>query len=144
MAYAGERLHRYIYHKAYRDKQFFESHRPAEYKSLAQLVGEENPGIRLVSGQYHVFDKSEIELLSSVLPWYMHNLVKLPFFFMYMRVGHVGRYKLVGPDRWAARALGYILEEDITKEKWELSGSEMRQLLSSFKTLIIVSLSISL
>jgi len=143
MAYIGERLHRYIYHKAYKDKQFFESHRPAEYKSLAQLVSEENPGIRLVSGQYHVFDKSEIELLSSVLPWYMRNLVKLPFFFVYMRIGHMGYYKLAGPDRWAARALGYILEEDIAKEKWELSGSEMRRLLSPFKTLIIVSLSIS-
>jgi len=144
MAYSGERLHRYIYHKAYRDKQFFESLRPAEYKSLSMLLEEDEPGVRLASGQYYMFSREDLETLRNMLPWYLHSLVKLPFFFIYSRTGHVGSYKLVGPDRWAARAIGYILEGDLAQEKWELSGSEMERLLASFKSLIIVSLSISL
>ncbi|KSW11770.1 hypothetical protein CF15_02885 [Pyrodictium occultum] len=140
---AADKLYLHLYRRIHMDKQFFSSIRPVEYKPLSVLLEEEKPSVRLASGSRHVLDRDDLERLRQRLPWYMHSLVKLPFYFIYSRVGEVGQYRLAGPDKWAAKALGLLLAGDITVEKWRLTRSEMARLLSSFKTLIIVSLSIS-
>jgi uncharacterized protein (UPF0216 family) len=144
MAQPSDRLFRRIYQRVVRDRSFFESIVPAEYKTLYNLLEEREPRVRLASGLYHHFDPYELKLLADMLPWYVHRLVRLPWIFTYRRETWGGRYYLKGPDNWAARALNYLLAGDIAREKWVLTVDEMYRLLRGFKSLIIVFIEVKI
>ncbi len=135
-----EKIWRIIYTKVYREEQFFKNNTPREYKSLRELLESPNPGIYLVSGIFHSFDKNELDRMARMLPWYVHRLVKFPWVFLYRRSNVTRYFELVRPDAWAARALHYILRGSLAGELWEIRDIEMHKLLSLFKTLIMVSI----
>ncbi len=135
-----DKIWRIIYTKIYREEQFFKETMPREYKSLYELRNSINPGVFLSSGVFHSFDKDDVNRASSIIPWYIHRLVKFPWVFRYRRSGDTRYFELVKPDRWAARALHYVLRGSLTGELWEIRDVELQRLLSLFKTLIIVSL----
>lgn len=141
---AGSRALEYLYRRMYMEKRVFQGYRPGEYRRLEELLAESEPAIRLVSGQLHRFRREELARLNDVLPWFLRGFARLPLFFTYKRIGYRGVYRLAGPDRWAARIVNYILHSDFSREKWELTPSEMKLLLSKFKSLIIISLDINL
>lgn len=141
--YTG-RLRRMLMKKLYEDKRRFEQVLPREYKRLSELLEDPSPGVYLVSGDWHGFDESELKHLAEELPWYLHGLVKLPWVFSYRRLGFKSSYRLVGPDKWAARALHYLYEGSISGELWELDSWRFPRLLRSYKSLIFVVLNIEL
>ncbi len=131
-----------IYQKVVRDKVFFESIIPSEYKPLSQLLEETTPFVRLYSGDKHYFEKTELELLANILPWYTHRLVHLPWVFAYRRTAWGGRFYVHGTGgivSWTRRALGYILNGSLAIERESLNVDEMKKLLTLFKSLIIVT-----
>ncbi len=137
---SADKIWRIIYTKVYREEQFFKNNTPREYRSLRELLESPNPGVYLVSGIFHSFDKDELERMARILPWYIHRLVKFPWVFLYKRSGTTRHFELVKPDTWAARALHYILRGSLAGELWEIRDIEMHKLLSLFKTLIMVSI----
>ena len=140
----SDRVFRRIYQRVVRDRAFFESVIPLEYRSLHSMLGDPQPRVRLASGAYHYFDPDEVRLLASSLPWYTHRLVRLPWLFTYRREAWGGRYYLRGPDSWAARALSHLLGGSIAEERWVLSADEMLKLLRGFKSLIMVFIELEL
>lgn len=141
---AGSRAFEYLYRRIYMEKRIFQGYRPGEYRKLEELLAEEEPAVRLVSGQLHRFRREELSKLNDALPWFLRGFVRLPFFFTYRRIGYRGVYRLAGPDRWAARILSYVLDSDFSREKWELTPTEMKKLISKFKSLVIISLDVDL
>ncbi len=105
---------------------------------MQELLSMERPAVRLSSGRLHELEREELERLASMLPWYLHRLVRLPWVFVYRREYWGGRFYLRGPDSWAARALSILLGGRVSSEKRILTVDEMGRLLRSFKTLIIV------
>jgi len=137
-------LRRFLLKKLYNEKKRFEQMVPSEYKSLRELMEEVIPSVRLVSGDFHVFDRRELEQLADDIPWYLHGLVRLPWVFSYRRLGFKHVYKLEAPGRWAARALNYILEGDVGGEVWEVDAWRFPRLLRRYKSLILVILRIDI
>jgi uncharacterized protein (UPF0216 family) len=140
---ARDKLIQGLYRRLYMEKKAFEVYRPAEYRRLVDLLECDRPGVMLLSGQYHEFRKEELVRLSDDIPWFLRSFTRLPFFFIYRRISGIGVYRLAGPDRWAARVLHQLLHGDFSGEIWELSSSDMRRLLSRYKSLIIISLDVS-
>ena len=131
---------RRLYSRLVRDHAFFESIVPAEYRTLYELLQAGRPSVRLASGERHYMDRVELEHLARQLPWYVHRLVTLPWVFTYRREYWGGRFYLRNPDPWPARAISYLLTGNLASEKRELTVEDMRRLLRSFKTLIIVTI----
>jgi uncharacterized protein (UPF0216 family) len=135
---------RIIYTKVKREEIMSRQSIPREYKNLYELLNMEKPGVFLQSGLFHSFDKSDLDNARSLIPWYLHRLVKFPWVFIYRRSGVSRYFELVKPDQWAARALNYILNGDLGGVVWEINESQMMKLLLLFKTLIIVLLNYNL
>ncbi|MET1101753.1 MAG: DUF61 family protein, partial [Pyrodictiaceae archaeon] len=89
------------------EKRKLEQTSPLEYKTLYELLESPQPSIRLTSGDLHRISRRELLRLASILPWYLHRLVKLPLVFKYKRSYWDARFILLNNDRWSARALGY-------------------------------------
>ncbi len=138
------RLKRAIIRKVYGDKAAFERSMPAEYRRLNELIEDPQPCVRLRSGSSYCFRADELKKLLINTPWFLHSFIKLPWVFNYRRLGYVAVYRLVGPDRWAARTLNLLLEGDLGGEKWEVRPGEFYRLLRDYKSLIIVVLSVDL
>ncbi|GEM_PF-3421643 len=138
----SDRLRRLLAKKLYEEKKRFEMMVPAEYRTLRELLEEEVPSVRLVSGDYHVFDRRDLEALASDLPWYIRGFIRLPWLFSYRRAGFKQVYRLEAPGRWVARALNYIFEGDIGGELWEVDAWRFPRLLRRYKSLILVILHI--
>ena len=139
-----ERTLRSIVGKLRRDKKTFEQSIPSEYKTLKTLLTEIDPGVKLASGDYYRIKRADVERLSKDLPWFLHNLVRLPMVFTYKKVGEMATFKLITPSKWTMRALGYLLEGDLTKTLFEIQPSTMSKLINKYKSLIIVVLSIDI
>ncbi len=139
-----ERTLRSIIGKLQRDKKVFEQSIPTEYKTLKNLLSEINPGVKLASGEYYKIKREDIERLSEDLPWFLHNLVRLPLVFTYRKMGETATFRLITPSKWTMRALGYLLEGDLTKMLLEIQPSTMSRLINRYKSLIIVVLSIDI
>jgi len=140
----AERLRRLIVRRLLEDRKRFEGIMPAEYRRLTELLEDPDPGVRLVSGDFHRFRRDELEALSRDLPWYLRGLVRLPWVFVYQRVGFKHVYRLKAPDQWAARALNYLFVGDVAGEKWEVDAWSFPRLLRRYKSLILVVLYIGL
>jgi hypothetical protein len=142
--YGDERLRRLLLRRLYEEKIKFEQMIPSEYRRLDELLEDPDPGVRLVSGEWYRFSNDDLKRLADDLPWYLRGLVKLPWVFRYQRTGFRSIYRLVGPDRWAARALHYLYEGDIGGELWEVEAWRFTRLLRRYKSLILVVLNIEL
>jgi len=141
----SDRLLRHLYRRLYSEKRFYESMVPVEYVRLRDVLeGLVEPRVRLQGGGFHELRVEEARVLGERLPWYLHWFVKLPWVFSYSRSSGYGVYRLVGPDRWAARALNYLFTGELGGEMWEVKGWEIGRLLRSYKSLIIVLLNIRL
>jgi len=140
MAGAGSRVAQYLYRRIYQEKQLLSKLRPKEYRRLEEILAANDTCIVLVSGDKHCMDRSELEKLWARIPRYLRGFVKLPFHFIYSRHGTLGVYRLQGPDKWAARIIGYLLRGDIGFEAWEIGRDEMLRLLEDFRSLILISI----
>lgn len=58
--------------------QTMNQHLPARRKSLADLLDEENPGIKGKDNTFFVMDRPELELISSSIPRFLWQRIRLP------------------------------------------------------------------
>ncbi|WP_167827819.1 DUF61 family protein [Pyrolobus fumarii] len=138
-----ERDIRYIYDRVLRDARRILGAWPAEQKPISRLLREEKPLIRLVGGGTHLLDRGELEDMASRIPWFMHELVRLPIVIVYRRIAGSGVYRVEG-DVWAARAVSVLLGGGYWEEKWELSYEEVSELIKRYKTLFFVTIRVEI
>lgn len=60
--------------------QTLNRHLPKKRKTLRELLGEDKPGVAAMDGSTHVFDKKELEKLSSMLEDWEHDKLRLPIY----------------------------------------------------------------
>ncbi len=135
-----DRSARRLYERIVREASRILASMPAEHKSIAELLEEDEPSIRLADGTRHRIDESELQSMAERIPWYMRGLVKLPIIIIYER-GEKPRYTVDG-DVWAARAVSALLGGDPLVEKRELTLEEVEELIRRYKTLVFVTIRI--
>ena len=139
MSVSSDRDLQRILNTFYHEKRKFSLLLPARFKTLDILLRENNPYIPLISGEKHYIDAEEIKELASLIPWYMHRYVELPFLFNYKRTAWGSVFILANKNaRWNARALGIIFHGRLSVEKKKLLVDEIKILISRFKSLVFI------
>ena len=130
------KVFRDVYTRYLRDVRTLSGLMPAEYRSLAELLEEYTPGIRLRDGSIHLFSRDELERMASQLPWYLHGLVKLPL----VVVKEGDHYRLVC-DKWSLRAASLLLRGELALNPDPLLRlGEVERLIDEYHSLVFVTL----
>ncbi|MCE4601355.1 MAG: DUF61 family protein [Desulfurococcales archaeon] len=137
---AGE-LRKYVERKYREELRRLSSYWPAEYLTLREL----RDGKRLVklqTGETHALAEDEVERLLEAVPFYFHDLVRIPITLRYEKVGGVARYRVLG-DRWQRRLVEILLTGNYSyRGLEELSVEEFIRLLRMYKSLVFVSVTL--
>ncbi len=115
---------------------------PAEFITLEDLYRGRRQ-IRLHSGEVHVFDDSEVDRILGEVPQYIWGLVRVPLLLHYIKYedGTI-RYKVSG-DVWQRRLAELLISGTLSSTGIsELSVSSFARLISRYKTMVFVSISI--
>ena len=132
----SDRLFTNIYTRYVRDVQVITGLMPAEYKTLSELLSEEKPAIRLRDGSRHDISREELERLASIVPWYIHSLVKIPI--VVVKIGDTYR---LACDRWCMRAVELVLGKDMSLDPDpRLRLGEVEELVRGFKSIVFITI----
>jgi uncharacterized protein (UPF0216 family) len=78
MAFSGERSPFGDKKMLVKTIQTLNQHLPSKRLTLAELMAMEKPGIKGKDNTFYVMDKSELELISTALPRFLWNRLRLP------------------------------------------------------------------
>ncbi|MCS7368604.1 MAG: DUF61 family protein [archaeon GBS-70-058] len=101
------------------DIERINSHLPAEYKTLREIVSSNPPSVKARDGSDIIIDREDLNFLSEVLPSDLHEKLRLPLVFVRRMDLGVGIYELVGGVVEAYTVLR-IMGENISIDKVSL------------------------
>jgi uncharacterized protein (UPF0216 family) len=95
------------------------SHLPAEYKTLREIVSSNLPSVKARDGSDIIIDREDLDILGKVLPPELHEKLKLPLVFVRRMDLGVGAYELVGGIVEAFTVLR-VMGENVSMDKVSL------------------------
>lgn len=95
--------------------QTLNRHLPAKRLTLKELLSLAKPGIKTLDGSTHSFDKKELERLSSIVPEYEHNRLRLPIYLEMSSSMERGAIKISG--RIECMVINTVLHEGEKREE---------------------------
>src|SRR3990170_6172630 len=90
--------------------QTLNRHLPVKRKTLKELLFEDKPAVRNLDGSIHYFDKKELEKLTSIVPQWEHDKLRLPIYLEMSSTMERGTINISG--RIECRIINEILHED--------------------------------
>ncbi len=135
------RSYNVIYRRVVHETRSLTGLLPRERIKLSEALDMYTPCVALRSGEEHCFSKEELILLSENLPWYLHELARLPFV---LRKEKNNIFRVLG-DEWDKRIIYFLLYRKLSVEGVEeLKEREAIQLIKKYRTLVFTTLSLDL
>ena len=97
--------------------QTLNRHLPVKRKTLKELLSEDKPAVKNLDGSIHCFDKKELEKLTSIVPQWEHDKLRLPIYLEMSSTMERGAIKISG--RIECRIINEILHEGEEERKAE-------------------------
>ena len=76
--------------------QTLNRHLPVKRKTLKELLSEDKPAVKNLDGSIHCFDKKELEKLTSIVPQWEHDKLRLPVYLEMSSTMERGAIKISG------------------------------------------------